>query len=152
VNGTTTHDGASITFPALSFNQGWLSVLDSTDSLRYASRLAVKRGDYRNTLLVDSNLNSFQIASIKKIRTLFGFRFGRLLAMLGGNPRWEVELTFGPPSRLSLDEAKRLISNCFAQHEDFWEEMCDFEEFRDSIAKADSLQQVFTIFREFHLF
>lgn len=38
-----------------------------------------------------------------------------------------------------------------ARHEDLWEEMLNFEEFVDKVAAADSLEQVCTIFREFHV-
>jgi len=116
-----------------------------------SSRLAFKREFYKDTVVVDSNGNKFQIVGAKKLRTLLNFSLGELLQLLGGTPTWEVELTFGSPSRISLDETKQLILDCFKGNDEYWEEMSRFEDFRDEVASADSLEEIFGAFKEFHL-
>ena len=91
--------------------------------------------------MVDSASNRFQVIGAKKIRTIVGFSFGNLLGLLSGNPKWEVELTLAQPSRISLEEVRKLISNSFREHEDYWEEMTDFEEFRDKVIAVESLER-----------
>lgn len=143
-------DSTQIHFPALSYDQEWLGAIESLDGLSRPSRLAVKKGFYKQLVLVDSSLREFRIVSFKKIRTLFRFSFRGFLELIDRNPRWLVEITLGPPSGVSLDEVKRLISTSFAKRKDFWEEMADFEEFRGKIATASSMAEIFAIFRQFN--
>jgi hypothetical protein len=122
------------------------------DDFRQCSRLAFKKGFHQNLLLVDSDGSRFRVVEVKKIRTVFDFTFRDFLELISANPRWELEVTFGPdtPSRLSVQELKELLSDCFKNNGDFWEEMIDFEEFRDKIAAADSIRQILATFKEFH--
>jgi hypothetical protein len=131
----------SISFPALTFNRGWLLAVDSADCLSRSSRLGFKRRYWEDLVVVDSASNRFQVIGAKKIRTIVGFSFGNLLGLLSGNPKWEVELTLAQPSRISLEEVRKLISNSFREHEDYWEEMTDFEEFRDKVIAVESLER-----------
>jgi hypothetical protein len=142
----------SVNFPALGFNQGWLYPLDSMDEIRRSSRRGFEKGLYKNLLLVDSSGNSYDVVGGRKIRTVVKFSVSSLLGLLTGNPSWEVEFTFAPrnPSKISVDEVKRLIFACFKKNGDYWEEMTHFKELRDRIAAADSLERVFAVFREFH--
>jgi hypothetical protein len=70
-----------------------------------------------------------------------------ILELLSGNPRWQVELTFGSPTRISLQEVKHLLTTDCERNEEFWEEMGDFEKFRDKVLSADSIAQIFGTFR-----
>lgn len=145
---------AAIQFPALSFSQGLVTVITSLDRMTRCTRLGFKTGYYKGLHLIDSVGNHFWAVSARKIRTLpFKFTFGDFLSILGWNPWWEVELIFECNfSRVSLDEVKKLIFKSFKRGRDFWEEMCNFEEFRDRIGSAASLEQVFGIFKEFNQF
>ena len=86
---------------------------------------------------------------IKKIRTVFDFTFRDFLELISANPKWELEVMFGPdtPSRSSVQELKELLFDCFKNNGDDWEEMIDFEEFRDKIAAADSIRQILATFQ-----
>jgi len=151
VNSTTLSTSGSIRFPALSFAKDSLLAIDTLDLLTRPSRLAVRRGFYEHLLLVDSDLNSFRVISSKKLRTLISFRFGMLLGLLFGNPLWQVELTFDSARKVTLDEVKHRIAADFERNAEIWEEMCDFEEFEAKVSAADSTDEVFGIFREFHV-
>ena len=142
---------AKISFPALTFSHDSMGAIQSADSLTEASRLAVREGYFRHLLLVDSDLNSFRVVSLKKVRTLFSWRFGMILELVSGNPRWQVELTFGSPTRITLQEVKHPVSTDFHRNEEFWEEMGDFEKFQDRVLSADSMAQMFGTFRDFHI-
>ena len=146
------HEG-SLTprLPALTFNDGWLAAIDSIDSLMRPSRLSVKKGFYKDLIVVDSTLRKFRVIRAEKVGIRFDVGFRTLLRLLGGNPIWKMEITFDRPSSISLEEVKQLISDCFLKNEDYWDEMSQLEEFRDRIASADSVEEVFTSFREFHL-
>jgi hypothetical protein len=140
-----------IKFPAMSFDRHSFGVLESMNDITRPSRSAVKKGFYRRVTLVDSSGNKFHVIDVKKLHTLFEWRLGVLLELISGNPAWRVQLTFGPPSKLSLDEVRGLILSCFKGRNEYWEEMSDFEEFRDKIVAANSMEQLFAVFREFHL-
>jgi hypothetical protein len=141
----------SIRFPALSFGDGLVDVIDSLGVLSHCNKLGFKRGYYKHLTLVDSASNQFRVVGARKIRTLpFNFTFRDFFELLAGNPRWEVELIFGPFSRITLDEAKNLILGSFKREKDYWEEMTDFEEFRGRIESAASLEQIFGAFKDFN--
>ncbi len=142
----------AIQFPALSFSQGLVGVITSLET--QCTKLGFKRGYYKNLTLVDSAGNQFHVVGARKIRRLpFRFRFGDFLEFLGGNPRWEVELIFEPTSsRITADEVKNLLFRSFRKDRYFWSEMCDFEEFRDRIKSASSIEQIFGAFKEFNQF
>jgi len=152
VNPVSSPNSELIRFPALSFDQGWLGVIESMDGLSRPSRLGVKKGFYSRVVLVDSNGNRFQVVDAKKVRTLFSFSFRAFLGLIGGNPIWQMELKLGPPAKASLDEVKQLISDRFKSNEEYWDEMSQFEEFRDRIAAANSLDEVFIALKEARLF
>ena len=78
--------------------------------------------------------------------------FGNILGFIEGNPRYEVELIFapGPPNTISLDDIRKLIFDSFRKEKHLWEAMVDFEAFRNKIAGATSLEQIFSIFKEYH--
>ena len=57
----------------------------------------------------------------------------------------------GLPTAISLDDTRKLIFDSFRREKHPWEAMVDFEEFQDKVAAAISLQQVFSIFKEYHV-
>ena len=67
-------------------------MVESMDRLPRPSLLGVKEGFYQNLALVDFNGNRFQIVGAKKVRTIFSFRFCALVALIGGNPIWQMDL------------------------------------------------------------
>jgi hypothetical protein len=148
---TSGSDSGQIKFPALTFNQGWVGAIESIEDISRPSRLGVKRGFYRQLTLVDSNLGRFKVVAAKKVGTRFDANFRMFLRLLGGNPVRQMQLTLGVASELSLNDVKDLILDCFKKQEEYWEEMSDFEEFRDEIVAAMSMDQIFSAFREFNL-
>jgi hypothetical protein len=74
-----------------------------------------------------------------------------ILELISGNPRWQVELTFGSPTKITLQEVKHLLSTDFQRNQEFWEEMGDFEKFQNKVLSADSMAQMFGTFRDFHI-
>jgi hypothetical protein len=151
VDSTALSLSGSIRLPTLSFAKDSLLAIDSLDLLTRPSKLAVRRRFYEHLLLVDSALNGFRVTSCKKLRTLIPFRFGMLLEWLFGNPRWQVELTFDSGRKVTLDEVKHGIAADFERNAEIWQEMCDFEEFEAKVLAADSIDEVFGVFREFHV-
>ena len=139
-----------VRFPALGFKKGWLYAIGSMDDISRSSRRGFRKGTYKNLLLVDFIGNTFHVTGARKIGTLVRFDFGSLLGLVTGNPTWQVELTFAFDGHATLDRVKALIVECFKEKKDYWEEMVRFEEFRDKILKAESLERVFAAFEEFH--
>jgi len=140
----------AIKFPALSFNAGWLNAVDSMNRMTRSSKQGLKKELYKGTVLVDSGGNRFRVVGAEKVRTLVD-GFGSLIGLLTGNPSLQIELTISSTGEVSLEEVKDLISDSFKKKEDYWEEMTSFEDFRDTIAAASSLEQVFAAFKRFHL-
>ena len=130
MNSSLSHDVASIVFPALTFNQGWVEVAQSTEEFRRGSRLGIKSGAFKKLLLVDSRGNAFRVEDVRKIRTLLPrFRVGDFLEYAFGNPRWEVKFIFvpGDPPHISLEQLKLLLRDSFKKQRGFWAEMLDFD-------------------------
>ncbi len=150
MDAVSSQSSTSIRFPALSFSQGWLSTVDSMERMTRSSRSGFKKGLHKSLVLVDSSGNQFQVVSAEKVRT-FVDGFGSLLGLLTGNPSVTVKLTFASTGHISLEDLKKLISESFEKQEDYWEEMTSFEQFRDKVGAATSLEQVFAAFKEFHL-
>jgi hypothetical protein len=106
---------------------------------------------YKGAILIDSDYQKFEVVDARKLRTIVGLNLDRLFDLLVGNPRWQVELLFGStPTTSSLDEVKRLIFASFKKDKYVWEEMTDFEEFRERVAGATSMEAIFGAFQEFH--
>jgi len=143
----------SIRFPAFSFSQGLVTVIKSLDEINECRKLGFRKGYYKGLTLVDSAGNEFRVVGARKIKTLpFKFTFRDFLELLGANPRWQIELKFGSDFRgISLEETKKLILDSFRKEKYFWEEMCDFEEFRERIQSAPTLEHIFGAFREFNM-
>jgi hypothetical protein len=144
---------SSIQFPALVFSQNLLEVVGSMDEITQCSKLGFEEGFYKNMVLIDFNSKRFEVVGAEKVGRLpLRFRFRDFLGVVSGNPHWRVRLIFAPASfRISLDEIKNLILDSFEKEKYRWSEMTDFEEFRDKIVASGSLQQVFTILKEFHM-
>jgi hypothetical protein len=90
-----------------------MGMVESMDRLTRPSRLGVKEGLHQNLALVDLHGNRLQIVGAKKVRTIFSFRFGALLALIGGNPIWQMDLTLN-----SMDERFAAFKElaCFSGH------------------------------------
>ena len=139
-------------FPALSFSHGLINVIHSLDALSQTNKLGLKRGYHKDLILVDSAGDQFHVVGARKIRTLpFKLTFRDFLEFLGANPRLQVELIFRPgSSRITVEELKKLILGSFKREKYYWEEMTDFEEFRNRIESATSVEQIFGAFKEFN--
>jgi len=147
-------ESSAIQFPALSFSQGLISVVTALEKTSYCTRLGFKKGYYKNLTLVDSAGKQFHVVGARKIRRLpFRLTFGDFLELLSWNPRWEVELIFDPNcSSITLEQVKKLIFSSFRKEKYLWNEMCDFEEFRERINAATLLEHIFGAFKEFNQF
>ena len=143
---------ATIRFPVLSFGtDGSLLALGSLDRITRCTKQGYKNGFYNGLLLIDADGDEFRVVNAQRVRTLPPKNFGEFLGSISGNPRWQVELEFEPGfSRVSFDEIKRLILNAF-EKDRTWDEMPDFETFRDQIATSPSLERVFAVFKTFNL-
>jgi hypothetical protein len=134
--------------PVLEFSQGEVFTQRLTGSIRQCTRLGYKKGYYNNLVIVDSDGRRFTVLGARVLRTIPPtWSLGGTLNHLLG-PRLEVEMNFAPepPTVLTLDEVKSMIFDCIERNSDFWDEMSDdFDEFRNRLARARSLQQVFTI-------
>ena len=142
----------TIKFPVLEFGQGLVNVVESLDYITNCRKRGYTNGWYKGLVLVDAESRLFRVLGARKLKTLpFNFTFRDFLEALGGNPRYQVELVFAPnTSRISLDKVKKLISESFRKEKNFWSEMTDFEQFRDEIARASSIDEIFGIFRGFN--
>jgi hypothetical protein len=143
-----------LAFPVLSFSQNLVRRRESMSEITHCTRIALRKGFYEGLLLVDEQGRRFNVTGARKLRTLPPrLTFGNILDFIGGNPRYEIELMFapGPPTTISLEDARKLIFDSFRNEKYLWEAMVDFEEFRDKITRATSLQQVFSIFKEYHV-
>jgi hypothetical protein len=142
----------TIRFPALSFSHGLINVVHSLDVLSQTNKLGLKGGYYKGLTLVDTAGDQFHVLGARKIRTLpFKVTFRDFLEFLGANPRLQVELIFRPgSSQITVEELKTLILGSFKREKYYWEEMSDFEEFRDRIESAASVDEIFSAFKEFN--
>lgn len=139
-----------IKFPAIWFENGFAIAL--AGSIGRANRLGLKKTSHNKVVIVDANGNCFRILGVKKVRTLFSWRFGKILGLVTGNPEFEVEWLFGAVSKMSVDDVKELLFNAFRKQREFWKEMIDFDEFKAKIGSAGSFGQLLAALREFNFF
>lgn len=137
-----------IKFPAIWFENGFAIVLKG--STKRANRLGLKKGSYKNAVIVDANGTKFRLLEMRKRRLLFGWRFGQILELVTGNPAFEVEMTFSAVSNISVDDVKDLLFKAFRKQQEYWEEMIDFDEFKAQIASSDSFEKLFAVLRKFN--
>ena len=146
-----TAEANSIQFPALWFSAGLMYAINSLDHMSQCTRAGFKSGCYEGAFLIDSNGQRFNVVDARKVRTLFRLSLFDLLGLLEGNLRWQVEILFKPASKETpFDEVKQLVFRSFKKEKDTWEEMIDFEEFRDQVVAAKSMPALFDAFREFN--
>jgi hypothetical protein len=142
--------GSPIRFPVLAFSQSLIYVINNLDAINICTKAGFKTGYYKKLVLIDSAYRKFKVIDAREVRTLFRLSVFDLLGLLEFNPRWQVELVYAPPTSSSLDEVKQIISKAFTKDRYSWEEMMDFEEFRDKIAAAASMEAIFEVFKEFN--
>jgi hypothetical protein len=125
---------------------------ESISELNRCTKRGLRNGYYDALLLVDEQGRRFNVSGARRLRMLPPKSFGHILGFIEGNPRYEVELMFapGPPTAISFDDIRKLIFDSFRKEKHLWEAMIDFEEFRDKITAAHSLQQIFVLFKEYH--
>ena len=142
-----------IRFPVLSFSRdGLVLALDSLEPISRCTKLGFKNGFYNGLILVDSDRFRHRVAHARRVRTLPPTRLRDVLDLLTGNTRWQVEFIFDPGSTLvSLEEVKSLFSSSFKENAMEWEEMTDFERFRDQTMHASSMEEIFAAFRAANL-
>jgi hypothetical protein len=147
----TAETTSSIQFPALRFSAGLMYAINSLDHMSQCTRAGFKSGCYEGAFLIHSNCQRFNVVDARKVRTLFRLSVFDLLGLLEGNPRWQVEFVFKPaPTETSFDEAKQFVFRSFKKEKDTWEEMVDFEQFRDQVVATTSMPALFEAFREFN--
>jgi hypothetical protein len=135
--------------PALGFSQGMVLLIRSPSVMRECTRLGFKRGFYKDLAIVDSERKRFQVVGAHKIRTL-ARNLREILELLSGNPHWQVELVFSPDSStVALEKVKELIFDSFQREKDFWDEKTGFEDFRDRIKAANSMEQIIQTFENY---
>src|ERR1051326_1497875 len=137
-----------IKFPAIWFENGFAIVLKG--STKHANRLGLKKGSYKNAVIVDANGTKFRLLKMRRKRLLFSWRFGQILELLTGNPAFEVEMTFSAVSNMWIDDVKDLLFKAFRKQQECWEEMIDFDEFKAKITSCDSFEKLFAVLKEFN--
>lgn len=141
-------------FPVLTFSQNLVRREESMSDLTKCTRVALKKRFYDGLKLIDSQGLRFDVIGAKKIRLLPPKpQFGHILDYMTGNFRYQVELLFAPgtPVHISLEEVKKLIFDSFKKEKYSWQAMIDFDEFRDKVAAAKSLDELFAVFNEYHV-
>jgi len=125
--------------------------INSLDHMSQCTRAGFKSGCYEGAFLIDSRGERFSVVDAQKVRTLFRLSVFDILGLLEGNPRWQVEFVFSRgPKETSFEEVKQLVLRSFKKEKDTWEEMIDFEQFRDQVVSAKSMPALFDAFREFN--
>jgi hypothetical protein len=134
-----------VEFPALGFSQDYVILIKSCESFGKATKRGVRSGFFDMLLLVDSVGSRFRVVSVSKVRTL-ATSVGEVADLLLGNPHWQIKVILKKDGALSLEAVKKLIIDSFKKEKEMWEEMVDFEDFRDGITVAASFTQVFELF------
>ena len=119
--------------------------------LTHCTKVALRSGFYDGLLLVDERGRRLDVTGARKIRIVPPKPSLASLLDWIGNPRYEVELVFTSPIAISLEDVRTLIFESFTRATYLWEEMIDFDAFRDKIAAATSLEQVFSTFKDYHV-
>jgi hypothetical protein len=71
------------------------------------------------------------------------------IGLLDGNPRYRVTFQMQPKGVMGLLELKEKIAHSF-KVDPWWREITDFEEFRDAVERAGSVNEIIDVFVKYH--
>jgi hypothetical protein len=130
-------DVAAISFPVLLFKDAYVYVHRTPEQLTTTTSLALKKGFYNGALVMEGDGRAHKLTGATKLR-----RVGPLIDTLLLNPRIRVELIAdGEAFRVSPDESReRIMESLRKRHS--WKSRGDFEDLREGIQKARSIQEM----------
>jgi hypothetical protein len=143
------NSNTEIRFPAFWFSQNLVDIISSLDDVTQCTKATLRKGFYKGLVLVDSERRKFEVIGARKIRTVpFKWNFRNVFNLLSGNPQYQVGFSFRPnPAAMTLQEIKDLISDSFEKEKCHWEEATNFEELRERVSSATSMEQLFSAFK-----
>ncbi|HXO86935.1 MAG TPA: hypothetical protein VN803_15545 [Gemmatimonadales bacterium] len=140
--------GERVAFPVLAFSRrlGVVNKKQNANELTATTTAGIRNGLFEDLLLVDSELQGFEITGVK-VRGGVGPFWGFTPFL---NRRVRVELIPGRIRPAKLDEVKGLVSESFKKWNDVWASGGDLEELKERIHRAGSLSEISQLlFREF---
>jgi hypothetical protein len=127
-----------VQYPAVCFSQGTILAASSHDQLTTCSTLELRRGWYRDLLLVDSAGHGYNIAGARRTGYLgpfWGFRlFRRML-------RVKPKVASGPFD-VSLAALKERIIEMLDDDEAYWSEIAGLKEIKSKVRSAATHREI----------
>ena len=117
-----------------------ISVDRSCDDLTICTKLALRNGVFDNLIIVDSTGCAVRIKGAQKIQGVGPFWGYNIFLNQTIKIKFIVE---GEPFHMSAEEMKTYILECFQKDSDFWEEVMDFDELKESVKKAETIPEIF---------
>jgi len=130
---------SNLNYPLICFAQDDVFIQNSESDLTSCNKLAIKKGFYKDQLLVDSSGIGLEIANAKKLHGI-GFLWGYNIFL---EQRVRVELIpDGDPFKLSLDEVRAKVLKVFRDNRSFWASGGNFEEIEQAILNAKTIPEI----------
>ena len=133
-------------FPVIALSRD-TSILTVNDwpTLTSCSAYAWHRGYFTNLQVIDSALRRF---AVHKGEVLGGARALRIALGFVWHVHVRVDLSFSPPTQLTLEQATHAVIRGVNQNRSFWEESGPIEAFSSRLSKASSFDELASPFAD----
>jgi len=125
-------------YPVLEFSKGMVFPARSVEELEQCTKPALRRGFFKDLLLIDSGGKSLKIVGARKLRgvgPLFGFNIFL-------NQRIQVALTAsGPEQMAGVEEVRRLVLSAIRGKQE-WSSMEGSDELVAIVDRAQSISEI----------
>jgi len=138
-----------IEFPVLWFERGRVWRNDALDEMTAYTKLALKKQFSKGALLVNRRGQAWQVTSVDVVHMLMPRSVGELIGFLEGNPRYRVTFEMQPKGVVGVQEVKEKIAQSF-EVDPWWQGVLDFEEFRNAVERARSVDEIIDVFITYH--
>jgi hypothetical protein len=138
-----------IQFPLLTISGNILDFKRSPNQIGRCTRVALKNRYYDQLRGIDQSGNEYRVVGVTDPKLAKSKKY-EFIGYLTGNPSYFVSLEWEKHGKLDLRQVRELLEGNFKVRKYFWNEMIDFDDFRDAIRSATSIPEIFSIFENFN--
>ena len=130
---------ADLSFPILCLSGPTIFVRHDSERLLTCGEAALTNGYFLRLRVIDSKLDEYSVRQVKKVGNV---------GLLGGwrlfyaSRRIRVDLTLGPPQRLSFDDVRDAVIATMNLDREFWESAGDLDEQAAEISEIASFDDL----------
>ena len=126
-------------FPVLTFSKGYMESVSKEAKIQQTNKTALKRGWFKKLYVIDSECRKFPVERLEELGSdgpLWG------LSLMHGR-KVRVELFYGEPQQMKLNEVKDLVCKAMGRDSSFYEaSVLSLEEIQEKIRRSKSFEEM----------